>query len=77
MMWSVSLLNAALSCAFVRLNSCGTLDMHHMSKLVTSACFTIKYRTRGAPDMHHTNKLVTSASSLYDRNYYVTISLIG
>ena len=30
-------LHAILSCALVRLNIRGTLDMHHMSKLVTSA----------------------------------------
>ena len=38
LMWSVSsLLHVDLSCALVRLNSCGTLEMHRMSKLVMSA----------------------------------------
>ena len=60
----------------VRLNSRGTLDMHHMNKLVTSArsvnrqphmahhtnkLVTSTLNTRGASDMHHTNKLITNA----------------
>ena len=57
-MWSVpSLLDADLLCA-LRLNSRGTLDMHHMRKLVTSAHLV----NRQPHVAHHTNKLVTSAS---------------
>ena len=55
-MWSVSsLLHADLLCALVRLNSRGTLDMYHMSKLITSSGNRQPHMAR------HTNKLVTSA----------------
>ena len=37
--WSVSsLLHMDLSCTFMRLNSCGTPDMHHTSELITNTC---------------------------------------
>ena len=51
------MLHADLSCALVRLNTRGTLDMHHTSKLIMSA-YLINPETHVAD---HTNNLVTSA----------------
>lgn len=73
-----------LSCTFVQVNTCGTLDMHFTSKLITRTCWVDQqtYVT------HHTNEVITNAcllsngnviiaaSHLYNRNYKHYLDLL-